>query len=73
LGGVQLQHPGGYSSRYCKLEEDGGGIRGFGGFVEIVRLPHGRGARRAALVGLTVPQVGCHAGRGNFNDVLTFG
>jgi hypothetical protein len=52
LGGVQLQHPGGYSNRYCQLEEDGGGVRGFGGFVEIVRLPHGqRAARRHARGG----------------------
>jgi hypothetical protein len=55
LGGVQVQHPRGYSNRYCQLEDDGGGVRGFGAFVEIVRLPHGqRAARRAGW--MTVPQ-----------------
>jgi hypothetical protein len=38
---LQRQHPGG-CSRYCQLEDDGSDVRGFGGFVEIMRLPHGR-------------------------------
>ena len=56
-------------SRYCQLEEDGGGVRGFVGFVEIMRLPSGgdarsqdqkgRGNQLMQKIGLCVGDTGC--------------
>jgi hypothetical protein len=39
---MQRQHPGG-CGRDCQLEDDVGGVRGLGGFAEII-LPTRRGA-----------------------------
>jgi hypothetical protein len=62
---MQRQHPGG-CGRDCQLEDDVGGVRGLGGFAEII-LPTRRGAprvaaRRAATHAATEPTTGCHAG-----------
>jgi hypothetical protein len=51
---MQGQHPGG-CCRDCQLEDDVGGVRGLGGFAEII-LP----TRRAGTT--TEPTTGCHAG-----------